>query len=225
MAGREKIKVTGMILSVRNVGEADRRLVLLTRERGKMTVFANRSRRQGSPLLGPTASPFVFGSFFISEGARSDALLEARIDNYFEKLRTDYTGVLYGLYFMEVLEYITRENNDETLLLLLGYQALRALESDRLDDRLVRSVFEIKSVILEGEYPGMRPDVPYSEAAAYAIRYVERSSIAKLFSFGVKETVLHEMERFSSWLMGRTFGHTFTSLEALTAWLPEAPSG
>lgn len=219
MAGRETVKVTGMILQVGNVGESDRRLVLLTRERGKMTVFANRSRRQGSPLLGATASPFAFGTFFISEGARSGSLVEARIDNYFEKLRTDYAGILYGMYFMEVLEYITRENNDEARLLLLGYQALRALESDGLDDRLIKSVFEIKTVILEGEYPGMRKGVEYSDAAAYAIRYVEKSSIAKVFSFGVRDSVLKELEKFSTWLMGRSFGHKFVSLDAISAWL------
>lgn len=216
---RRIIQVTGMILQVGNVGESDRRLVLLTRERGKMTVFANRSRRQGSPLLGSTASPFAYGTFFISEGSRSDSLVEVRIDNYFEKLRTDYAGILYGMYFMEVLEYITRENNDEARLLLLGYQALRALESDGLDDRLVKSVFEIKTVILEGEYPGMRGDDKYSDAAAYAIRYVENSSIAKVFSFAVSDSVLAELEQFSARLMGRSFGHRFTSQEALTAWL------
>lgn len=217
--------MTGLILHVQNVGEADRRLVLLTRERGKVIVFANRARRQGSPLLGTTASPFVFGTFVISEGRRSASLIEARIDNYFEKLRTDYSGILFGMYFMEVLEYITRENNDETLLLLLGYQALRALESDRLDDRLIKSVFEIKTVILEGEYPGMREDVTYSEAAAYAIHYVEKSSIAKLFSFGVRDSVLHELEHFSAWLMGRSFGHKFTTLDALSALTSSDRSG
>ena len=40
------------------------------------------------------ASPFVFGTFKISEGRSAYQIIGAKVDNYFEKLRADNGGIL-----------------------------------------------------------------------------------------------------------------------------------
>ena len=144
-----------MVLTSVPAGEYDKRVEILTKERGRISGFARGARRPGSSVMA-AASPFVFGTFKISEGRSAYQIIGAKVDNYFEKLRADITAACFGSYFMEILQYVTRENNDETALLMLAYQSLRALESDSFDNRLVRAVFEIKTVMLEGEYPGPR---------------------------------------------------------------------
>ncbi len=208
------LEVTGLVLTSVPAGEYDRRVEILTKERGRISGFARGARRPGSPVMA-AASPFVFGTFKIRQGKSAYQIFEAKVDNYFEKLRSDITAACYGSYFMEVLQYITRENNDETALLMLAYQSLRALESEAFDNRLVRAVFEIKAVMLEGEYPGPRRGEKYLDASLYALDFLYRTPPAKVYSFSVKPEVLGELETYANWLRGRTWDHKFSSLEIL----------
>lgn len=144
---QEPVRVTGMVLEVSPVGETDRRVVLLTKERGKISAFARGARKQGSRLMAAT-NPFCFGEFILYEGRNSYSLSEAVIRNYFEDMRMHFEEACYGMYFLELMDYYTRENNDEREMLLLLYQSLRALLHAAYDNRLVRYIFEIKAVVL-----------------------------------------------------------------------------
>ncbi|MBR0152803.1 MAG: DNA repair protein RecO, partial [Lachnospiraceae bacterium] len=107
---------------------------------------------QDSPLLG-ACQPFAYGTFQVFEGRSSYTITGADILNYFEELRTDLERICYGQYFCEVANYFTRENLPATAMMQLLYQSLRALTKDSLPPGLVRSVYELRMIALNGEAP------------------------------------------------------------------------
>jgi len=144
--------VTGMVLSAMPVGEYDKRLVILTKEKGKITAFAKGARKPNSALLA-CSQPFAFGEFSLYAGKSSYNIVAAEISNYFGELRDDFDGLCYGFYFCEFADYLTKENNDEKNILRLLYQSLRVLSKKAIDPQLVRVVFELKAMALNGEAP------------------------------------------------------------------------
>lgn len=211
---QEFVVVTGIILKTEPVGEYDRRVVILTDGRGKISAFAKGARRQTSRLMAAT-NPFSFGVFKLYEGRSSYNIMEANIQNYFEGLREDFVGAYYGMYFLEMADYYTRENNDELQMLKLLYQSLRALIHDKIPDELVKCIYEIKAIAVNGEFPGIPVGDKYLDSTVYAVEFIANSPIEKLYTFMVTKEVLEELKEIASCYCRRFIDRKFKSLEIL----------
>lgn len=212
---KEVEKLTGMIIKVSPVGEMDKRLVILTRERGKITAFARGARKPGNQLMG-VSRPFAFGQFSLYEGRDSYSLKSAEITNYFEELSMDVEGTCYGSYFLELADYYARENMDETGLLKLLYQSIRALLKPALKNELVQRIFELKAMVLNGEYTESPPR-PVSDSANYAWEYVIASPAEHLYTFVLTDPVFEEFSRCVEINKKRYVDREFHSLGILDA--------
>ncbi len=209
------IQVTGIILKQTPIGEYDRRICLLTKEKGKISAFVRGSRKPGSRLSSAT-NPFSFGVFKLYEGKNAYNVAEADIQNYFEDLRTDYIGAYYGMYFAEIADFYTRENSDDREMMKLLYQSLRALSVPSLARELVRYIYEIKSIVVNGEFPGMPADASgLEESTLYALQYIVESPVEKLFTFTVSESVLAQLKVLAQRYCKKAFDREFKSLEIL----------
>ena len=209
--------VTGMVLSAAPVGDYDKLVVLLTRERGKIRAFARGARRPGSALMA-AANAFAFGEFQIYEGRTSYTMSQASIQNYFGELMTDFEGACYGQYFLEFADYYTRENADGSYFLKLAYQSLRALLVPSLPRKLVRYIYELKAMTYSGECPQtfeQFSDWNLNPSTEYALQYVVAASVEKLYTFLLTEEVFAEFARVVTWLRKHYVEHRFKSLEIL----------
>ena len=146
------ITVQGVVLSAMSVGEYDRRIVLLTRERGKIAVFCRGARRLNSPFMAAT-SPFVFGEFTLYEGRSSYNLNHVDIRHQFSSLASLQPGIYYGYYFLELADYFGREGMDEKEMMNLLYVSARALLNPALSDRLICCVYEFRTMTIQGMMP------------------------------------------------------------------------
>ena len=161
------------------------------------------------------SNPFSFGQFRLHMGRNSYTMAEAEISNYFEELRHDFIGAYYGMYFLEICDYYTRENNDEMQMLKLLYQSLRALTSKAFPHKLVRCIYELKSIIINGEFDPCQGRKELLESTQYTINYIMTVPVEKLYSFTVSGEVLEELELFCRQLCRKTFDRNFKSLEIL----------
>ncbi len=211
---REDILVIGMVLETGPVNDYDRRLVILTRERGKITAFARSARKPGSKMMGAT-NPFCFGTFKLYEGKSAYTLVDAEIIQYFEELRTDYHAAYLGMYFLELAAYYTRENNNDVMMLKLLYQSIRALVKDSLDNTLVRQIYEIKTLVVNGVFPGLPIGKDLLPATVYTVDFIVQTPIEQLYTFAVTEDILIELSELNRVYRSRFYDRPFKSLKLL----------
>ena len=210
---RELLELTGMVIRSAPAGDYDRRLVLLTRERGKITAFARGAKLPGSSLMGPSRL-FAFGTFRLAEGKDAYSLYSAEISQYFEELSADVEASCYGQYFLEVGSYYSRENLDGSGMLLLIYQSLRALLKPEIPNPLVRRIFELKAMVMNGEYTE-HPPKEVGVSANYAWEYVIAAPLQKLYTFTLTPEVFEEFQQCVETSMKRYVDRPFHSQEIL----------
>ncbi|MCI8326309.1 MAG: DNA repair protein RecO [Lachnospiraceae bacterium] len=240
----QNLILMGMVLSAIPMGDYDKRITLLTRERGKITAFARGARRPNSQLLAAT-NPFSFGQFELYEGRSTYNVMRADIANYFRDLAQDLEKAYYGFYFLEFADYYAVENGNERELLKLLYQSLRALESDAYLNRLVRCIYELKILTINGEYPNIfscrkcgreellkwfsakyagtlceecgsqRETVELDASTLYTMQYIVTAKIEKLYTFQVSDQVLVTLENILKSYLGFCIDRKFKSLKVL----------
>ncbi len=208
------LELHGVVLKSADHSEFDRRLTILTNERGKITAFARAVKRPGNRLMAST-EPFAFGTFKVTEGRSAYNLRESENIRFFEEIRSDLDAFYIGSYFLEFADYYSRENIEDRPLISLLYSSLLALLRDDFKDQFVRSVFEIKIISIEGELPPFPDDRGYSDGTKHAFKHIVESRPEKLYTFNVKDEVLSELLDLSDFFLKRCVRHEFSSLKIL----------
>lgn len=213
---RETIAVTGIVLSAMPIGEYDKRIVLLTKERGKLYAFARGAKRAKSPLMAGT-NPFAFGTFHLFENRNSNSLDRVEIVNYFRELTEDFEAAYYGMYFCELADYYTVEYLDAGPVLKLLYKTLQELTRDRIPRELIRYIFELKLLQVNGEAPDVSKCGEFKHPSTeYTIQYIYASPVEKLYSFLVKDEVLQDLRSISQKFFVSNLDRPMKSLEILS---------
>ena len=180
---RDTVELSGVVLQAQPVGDYDKRLVVLTKERGKVTVFARGARRTGNPNMA-LSDPLVFAKFSLYEGRDAYTLRSASVFEYFKELSSKLPEVWYAFYFAEFASFFAREGlpaGDEVDLL---YVTFRALLKGKLDPSFVRSVYEIRMLAVSGLY-AVPDEGKCSGTVRNAIDGILSLPVTSLYSFGL----------------------------------------
>ena len=179
-----------LVLRTYKLGEADRIVVFLTRDRGKkrgVAPNARKSRKRFGAALEPLTEVRV--SYFEKERRELVGL------NYAEPVRSPLSAASpealgYSHYFAELIDEWAAEADVDERLYRLGTSALEALLSGAPVEALAR-YFECWLLRLQGVYP---PDLALSSDAATFLDGVRRVAPRDVESLGATSRVLREIE-------------------------------
>lgn len=240
----ETITATGMVISAMPISEYDKRLVILTKEFGKITAFARGARKPTSPYLAGS-QPMAFGQFTLYRGRNSYTITGMKISDYFSNNMNDIDSMYIGMYFLELADYYGREGIEAGDTLKLLYLAMRELSKDTIPAKLIKIIFEMRMLVINGEYPnlfacgncgnrenlkyfnlkkdtvecakcGNKDDIGLDTSTLYTLQYIATSKIEKLFTFNVSELVMEQLSKIVGDYLAKRIDKHFNSLDFLT---------
>ena len=185
----EEVSVKGIILASAPQGEYGRRLTLLTDRLGRITAFASGAAKAGSHIMGSTR-PLTCAGFDLAKGRSAWNLHSVRVIDAFAELAQDVDVSFYAMYILELGEYFSESGmpEDEAKALLnLLFMTLKAFRDKDLSPELVRRIFELRLLKLQGEYT-TEPSAQASEP----VRALWQHSLA------VPLTLLYAAERIDA---------------------------
>lgn len=179
-----------LVLRTYKLGEADRIVVFLTRDRGKkrgVAPNARKSRKRFGAALEPLTEVRV--SYFEKEQRELVGL------HYAEPVRSPLSAASpealgYSHYFAELIDEWAADADVDERLFRLGTSALDALVAGTPVDALAR-YFECWLLRLQGVYPA---DLSVSDDAATFLDGVRKVSPREVDSLGASRAVLREIE-------------------------------
>lgn len=240
-----QIKTKGIVLHEMPIGDYDKRLILMTKEQGKVTVFVKGARRSGSKMLGCTQL-FSYGEFVLSKGRSSWNVYQADLIEHFHRLRLDIEDLTYAMFLLEFVDYVAGEEMENKALMRLLLYALNTMEKQRMTTRLVVQVFLLKAMSIIGFTPWVNdcaachkedaitwfsPDaggilcsdgthifkdkIRVSPSTVHTMRYVLSRDSDSIFSFELEQDYLLELEYAVNRFVHHNLEHHFKTLEFL----------
>jgi DNA repair protein RecO (recombination protein O) len=118
----------GIVLRGYPFGEADRVVVILSPNHGKLRTVAKGVRKTKS-RFGGRLEPFTHVDLVLYEGRNLDTITQVDVIEAFPTLRGDLDRVLVAGMMVEAIDAVTQENESSLRAFLLLQRGLRTLES------------------------------------------------------------------------------------------------
>lgn len=143
-----------MVLRTHKLGEADRIITLLTRNRGLIRAVA-RGVRKTSSRYGARLEPFMHVDIQVFEGRSLDRLGQVEtLDAFARDLGLSYQRYTSGTAMLETAERLVHDDGEPAVqqyLLLVG--ALRALTSNQHDPGTILDSYQLRAMAVAGYSP------------------------------------------------------------------------
>jgi DNA repair protein RecO (recombination protein O) len=135
------------------LGEADRIIVLMTEQHGKVRAVAKGIRKTTSKF-GARLEPLTHVDVLLWQGRGDlDIVNQVEVVDTFRAVREDLGRMPRGMSLLEVTDQMAQEGHPDRPLYVMLIGALKALATPDADPTLVAPSFFLKALVLEGAAP------------------------------------------------------------------------
>lgn len=239
-----QIKTKALVLHEMPIGDYDKRLILLTKEQGKVTAFVKGARRPKNKLLA-ASQLFAYGDYVLAQGKTSYNVYQAQVIESFHHLREDLEDLTYGMYMLEFVDYVAKEEMANLPLMHWLLISLHTLEKKKMPNALVIRIFELRAMAILGFTPWLdncvecyKQEVDYFSPEAggvvcnnrdhgikdlitlhpgtlHAMRYILAQPLNAVYSFQLEPQELYDLEQVMTEFIWVNFNKKFKTMEFL----------
>ena len=144
--------VDGLVIREVEAGENDKRITLLTAQRGKITVSAKGARSLKSKYMNAIGL-FTYGNYEITERAGYSWLGGASIIEPFYPIRDNIDRLSLASYIVDVAGELSGAEEPAEELLRLTLNTLYAIANDLKPYPQIKAVYELRAMAMSGYMP------------------------------------------------------------------------
>ena len=149
-----QLKTDGLVIRDLNVGESDRIITILTRDRGVLRASAKGARSVKSRIS--TATQLLSHSAFtLFKGREKYIIDEAETLDVFMGVRRDIEKLALAQYLCELMACAAPQEAEAAIYLRLALNALHLTDSGKRPDDLVKAAAEMRLMTLSGYMPDL----------------------------------------------------------------------
>lgn len=149
-----EIKVNGLVIFDREIGENDKLLTILTERYGKLFVIAKGAKSVKNRNMCCTHI-FTYASFGIRRRGNYYYLVDSDLIENFFSVRNDILKLSLASYVCDVVSHVAQEGVSEDNILRLALNTIYAISKDKYGLETIRAAFQLR-IVAE---IGMSPDV------------------------------------------------------------------
>ena len=149
-----KFTTDGLIIKTYDVGESDRSIVVLTRDKGLVNAFVSGARKMGSKNGAATAL-LTYSSLTFTQKGETNRITESEPLKIFFHLRTDVEKYSLAQYICELVSVLVPYGVEDEDYLRLALNSLHFLSTGSKDLYLIKAITELRLMVISGLMPDL----------------------------------------------------------------------
>lgn len=229
--------IKGLVIKTIDYKESDKILTILSFEEGKISVSAKGVRKKNSKLAF-SANLFYCGEFEIVETKNFKILTGASLLQDFSKIAMDVDTYVYASHFCEIASFVVMEDQKDEDVVKLLLNLLYSMCKDNKNLRLLRIIYELKMVSLNGLEPELdscvvcnrinneykfsldegglvccKDGLDIDETCIKIIRYICTEELSEVLKLKLNESQISTIANISNKYIERAFEKQFNIIE------------